>query len=129
MVAGAFGVPSIPIVTETAATRITDSLVLPVEEVSIDVAAAIGKRSHEGQRVAYLAEDDTGGGCRRAPSQHVGGHDGDGVEVDGRVGNLETVALGVQCGFAAVGFGRVPCVGEPRGVAIGECHLERGGVA
>ena len=121
--------PSVPVVTESAATRIAYPPVLPVEEVGIDIAAPFGEGGHEGQRVAHLAEDDTGGDRRRAPSQHVGGHHGDGVEIDGRVGHLETVALRVQCGLAAVSLGRMPCVGKTRGIAFEEHHLERGGVA
>ncbi len=129
VVASARGMPSVPIVTEAAAARIAYPPVLPVEEMGIDIAASFGERGHEGQCVAHLAEDDTGSNCRRSPSKHVGGHNGDSVEVDVRVGHLETAALGVQCSFAAVGLGRMPCVGKARGVAFEQRHFERGGVA
>ena len=129
VVADARGMPSVPVVKESAAARIAYPLVLPVEEMGIDIAAPFGERGHEGQRVAHLTENDTGGDRSRAPSQHVGCYDGDGVEIDSRVGHLKTAALGMQCSFAAVGLSRVPCVGKTCGVTVEECHLERGSVA
>ena len=99
------------------AAGIGDTAPLPVEEVDIDIAAAICEGGFEGG-VAHFAVEHTGGGSYRTPAQIIGSNDCYGVESNGGVSHLEAVAFGNQRSFATVGFGRMPCVDEARGVAL-----------